>query len=213
MEIVGVVDDVWDQGAGVEPGPSLYVNYFQQNTATARPTLIVKGTVNPASLFPSIRRAIWSVDRNQTIDSMNRLDDLLLRSAAQPRFAALMSALLAISALILVLSGIYAVTLYTVLRRTRELGVLAALGARPIDLVRATMWQSMRPVAVGVVVGLLIAVPAVHQMRHVLTNGVGVEDVPILSLVVLGLLGATAVAAALPSRRALAIPPSIAMRA
>ena len=212
MEVVGVVDDVSDMGAGVDPNPTLYVSYLQQNTATARPSIIIRATGGAAALFPAIRRAIWSVDANQTIDSITRLDDLMVRSAAQPRFAALVAMLFAGGALLLVLSGIYAVTLYSVLRRTRELGVRAALGAAPIDLVTTAMWRSMRPVLAGTTVGALAAIPAGGAMKRVLSEGLSVADALLLAAVLAGLTVATAVAAYIPARRALAIPPALAMR-
>jgi predicted permease len=212
MEVVGVVDDVSDMGAGVDVAPTLYVSYLQQNTATARPTIIIRATGSPSALFPAIRRAIWSVDANQTIDSIKRLDDLMLRSAAQPRFAALVGLLFAGGALLLVLSGIYAVTLYSVLRRTRELGVRGALGARPIDLVSTAMGRSMRPVLAGTAVGIVVAIPAGSAMRRVLVDGMSVHDAPLLGAVVAGLAVATAIAAYIPARRALAISPALAMR-
>jgi ABC-type antimicrobial peptide transport system permease subunit len=116
------------------------------------------------------------------------------------------------SALLLVLSGIYATTLYAILRRTRELGVRAALGARPADLVRATMWQSMRPVAMGLALGALLAVPLVNAMQDALKQGFSVADMPLFAAVVIVVVAATGAAAYLPARRALSIPPSVAMR-
>ena len=212
MEVVGVVDDVTDAGVGVAAVPTLYVSYLQQNTATARPTIIIRATGNPSALFPAIRKAIWSVDANQTIDSITRLDDLLLRSAAQPRFAALVALLFAGSALLLVVSGIYAVTLHSVLRRTRELGVRAALGARPADLLGAAMWRSLRPVFAGIIVGVAAAIPAGGAMGRALADGMSPRDTPLVFAVVAGLAVATAIAALIPARRALAIPPALAMR-
>lgn len=212
MEVVGVVDDVTDTGAGVGSSPTLYVSYLQQNTPTARPTIIIRATGSASALFPAIRRAIWSVDGNQTIDSMNRLDDLMLRSAAQPRFAALVALLFAGGALVLVVSGIYAVTLYSVLRRTRELGVRAALGAAPVDLVTTAMSRSMRPVLAGTCIGVVMAIPAGGAMRQALAEGMSVADAPLLVAVVAGLALATAIAAYIPARRALSIPPALAMR-
>ncbi len=212
MEVVGIVDDVTDAGVGVDAAPTLYVSYFQQNTPTARPTIIVRATGSSSVLFPAIRKAIWSVDPNQTIDSITRLDDLLLRSAAQPRFAALVALLFAGSALLLVVGGIYAATLHSVLRRTRELGVRAALGAAPADLVGDAMRRSLRPVFAGLIVGLAVAIPAGGAMRRALADGMSVRDTPLLLAVVAGLALATAIAAFIPARRALAIPPALAMR-
>jgi ABC-type antimicrobial peptide transport system permease subunit len=212
MEVVGVVDDVTDSGVGVDASPTLFVSYLQQNTATAKPTIIIRAKQSASSLFPAIRRAIWSVDGNQTIDGITRLDDLLLRSAAQPRFAALVAMMFAVGALILVLSGIYAVTLYSVLRRTRELGVRAALGAAPVDLVGTAMWRSMRPVLAGTLAGIVVAIPAGRAMRQALADGMSISDAPLLIGVLAGVALSTAIAAYIPARRALSIPPALAMR-
>lgn len=213
MEVIGVVDDVMDAGLGVDIGPTIYVSYLQQNTPVARVTLLARTRGSAASIYPAIRRAIWSVDRNQTIDGMSWLDDLLLRSAAQPRFQALVAALFGGSALLLVLGGIYATTVYAVLRRTRELGVRAALGARPVDLLHTTMSQSLRPVIAGMVVGTLTAVPLLRMMQRLLKEPLDVSDAPLFVGVALMVLVATAVAAYLPARRAVSVPPSLAMRA
>jgi ABC-type antimicrobial peptide transport system permease subunit len=118
----------------------------------------------------------------------------------------------AVGALILVLSGIYAVTLYSVLRRTRELGVRAALGAAPVDLVSTAMWRSMRPVLAGTLAGIVVAIPAGRAMRQALADGMSISDAPLLIGVLAGVALSTAIAAYIPARRALSIPPALAMR-
>jgi putative ABC transport system permease protein len=212
MEVIGVVDDIKDAGAGTEVGPILFVSYLQQNTAMARPTLVVRSNADPATLFPALRQAIWSVDANQTIDSVRELDELMLRSAAQPRFAASVAGLLAVAALILVLGGIYAVTLYSVLRRTREIGLRAALGAGPRQLLWASIQRSVIPVWIGAVVGAAASIPAGLWMRSVLAEGVTLSDAPVIVSVLATITVTSVVAALIPARRALRIPPALAMR-
>ncbi|HSA54946.1 MAG TPA: ADOP family duplicated permease [Gemmatimonadaceae bacterium] len=212
MEIVGVVDDIRDAGVGVELGPTLFVSYYQQNTQMARPTIVVRSTADPSALFPSLRRAIWSVDPNQTIDRVTQLEDLMSRSASQPRFAAVVAGVLASCAALLVLAGIYAVTLYAVVRRTRELGVRAALGASSLNLIWTTIQRSMIPATAGVVVGVVAAVPMASRMSRMLTNGFTADDFPALVAVAVGVIAVAGIAALIPARRALAISPSIAMR-
>jgi putative ABC transport system permease protein len=212
MEVVGIVDDIRDAGAGAEVGPILFVSYLQQNTAMARPTIVVRSSVSPSTLFPALRRAIWSVDPNQTIDAISRLDDLMLRSAAQPRFAAFVAGLLGAAAMTLVLGGIYAITLYSVFRRTREIGVRAALGARPADLLWATIRQSVTPVFLGAVLGAAASIPAAYAMRSVLAEGVSAGDTPLIAAVIVTIVFASVGAALIPARRALGISPALAMR-
>jgi ABC-type antimicrobial peptide transport system permease subunit len=196
----------------IDNAMAIWVSYFQQNTPTARPTIVVRSRVGPSALFPALRRAIWSVDPKQTIDSIDRLDSRLLKWTAQQRFAALVALLFATSALALVSSGIYAITLYGVIRRTRELGVRAALGAGPASLVIAAMWESVRAVLAGAGAGAIAAIPAALAMQRALTNGVTIADAPRIGLVLATLVTTACVAAFLPARHALAIPPALAMR-
>jgi predicted permease len=213
MEVVGVVDDTKDGGLGVDLGPTFYVSYFQQNTPTARVSLVVRSRAgDPRALFAPIRRTITGVDPNQPIDALDALDDLLLRSAAQPRFQALVSGLFGAASLLLVLAGIYAVTLYALLRRTRELGVRAALGATPRNLVALSMWSSMRPVTAGLVVGGLCALPALRAAQTVLHEGLSAVDVWLFAIVIAAIVLAAAFAAFVPARRATRISPAMAMR-
>lgn len=212
MEVVGIVGDINDAGAGADVGPMLFVSYLQQNTAMARPTIVVRSTASPATLFPGLRRAIWSVDPNQTIDAINQLDDLMLRSAVQPRFAAIVAGLLGGAAMILVLGGIYASTLYSVFRRTREIGVRAALGAGSAGLLWAIMRQSVTPVFIGAMGGAAASVPAAYAMRGVLAEGMRTTDAPLVIGVIVAMVLASAGAAFIPARRALAISPALAMR-
>jgi hypothetical protein len=212
MDVVGIVDDVKDAGAGVDLGPTLFVSYLQQNTAMARPTIVVRAQGAPAALFLELRRAIWSVDPNQTIDSISRLETLMVRSAAQPRFAALVAGLLAVSAALLVLGGIYAVTLHSVLRRRREIGIRSALGAGRMKLLWLTIRQSVTPVLAGVALGSLLCVPAVRLMQPLLAERASRGDLPSLAGALSAIVVAAAVAALIPARRALRVPPSVVMR-
>jgi putative ABC transport system permease protein len=212
MEIVGVVDDLKDAGVGVDLGPQLFVSYVQQNTPSARPTIVVRSALPPATLFPSLRGAIWSVDRNQAIDSIAPLEQLVLRSAAQPRFAALVASLLAFSALALVLAGIYSVTLHGVLRQTREIGLRMALGAKPIAVLWAIVRRSVIPTVLGVALGLVGCVPTVSWLGPLLAQGMSVQDIPLLAAALVSIVVASMIASLIPARRALAVSPSITLR-
>lgn len=212
MEVVGILDDIDDAGTGVDVGPVLFVSYLQQNTPMARPTIVVRAGGSPAALFPELQRAIWSVDPSQTIDSISRLDQLILRSAAQPRFAALVAGLLASSAIFLVLGGIYAVTMQGVLGRRREIGIRAALGADRVELLWSTIRQSVLPVLAGVALGALVCVPAVRLMRPLLAQSVSLADLGVLAVALAGIVAVSALAALIPARHALGVPPSTALR-
>jgi len=212
LEIVGVVDDVMDAGIGQLLGPTLYIDYAQMNTATAQVTAVVRSRRTMATLGPAIRDAIWSVDRTQSIETMDDLPNLLLRSAAGPRFQALVVRFFALSALVLVLSGIYATTLYGVSRRTREIGVRAALGASPPELLRFLLRESLGSVVIGTVVGLAGVAWGTAALRQILTQGVSSEDLPMVAALVVGMLLAAVIAATVPARRAVRSSLSVLLR-
>jgi hypothetical protein len=216
MEIVGVVKDVKDAGLGFEPGPAFYVSYLQQNTPTARVTLLVRTSGDPAALTRAVREAVWSVDPNQTIESVARLEDLLASSAARPRLQALVTGFFAGVALLLALIGIYVITLHDVLRQSREFGVRSALGASTRDLLRLSLRASLAPVVAGTAFGTAAAIPAVMWMSRSLGQaftGFSLADIPVLSGTVLVMLGGTAAVALVAARRVTKVDPAVAMRA
>jgi len=218
MEIVGVVEDVMDAGLGFAVGPAFYVSYLQQNTPSARVTLLVRTDREPAAQTRAVRDAIWSADRNQIIESVSTMDELLSNSAARPRFQALVTTFFSAVAFVLALVGIYIVTLHDVLNLSREFGVRAALGARTSDLLLLTLRGTLVPVAMGAVLGALGVVPVVMWMNRSLGGGAGLNgflasDVPLLVAVTALLLGGAAIVALLAGRRVARIDPAISMRA
>jgi putative ABC transport system permease protein len=212
LEVVGVVDDIMDAGAGVPIGPTLYVPYLQQNTATARVTIVAQTRGSPAALGRPIRRAIWGVNASQAIDDVSALSTLMSRSAAQPRFQMLVVGAFGASALLLVLAGIYALTLFAVLGRTRELGVRAALGATPSQIVGLAMRGSMVPVVAGAVLGVLIAVPITKLMQRVINTRLEFGDTALVAGVVLLLIATATLAALVPARKAGRVSPAVALK-
>ena len=213
LEVVGVVDDVMDAGLGVPLGPTLYVPYLQQNTATARVTLVlrVRSSQTP-SLIDGIRRAIWSVNPAQAVDDITPLATLIARSAAQPRFRTAVVAVFGISAVALVLAGVYAMTLFSVLSRRRELGIRAAIGASPASLVLLATRNSLNPVFIGGVAGALLTVPATSLTRNIIQSEMRSGDVIVSFGAVLVLLGVASAAALVPARRAARVSPTEAIR-
>lgn len=212
LEVVGVVDDIMDAGVGVAIGPTMYVPYQQQNTPTARVTIIARTKGDPAVLGRPIRRAIWAVSSAQAIDDVSALSTLMSRSAAQPRFQMLVVGTFGTSALLLVLAGIYALTLFGVLGRMRELGVRAALGATPNQIVGLAMRGSMVPVVSGAALGVLLAIPVTKLMQRVVQTRLEFGDTALLAAVVLLLIVSATLAALIPARRAGRVSPSVALK-
>jgi len=212
LDVVGVVDDVMDAGFGVPIGPTLYVPYVQQNTATARVTLVVRARGVTPGLVDGVRRAVWSVHRGQAIDDITPLTTLMSRTATQPRFRALVVAVFGTSALLLVIAGVYAITVFGVLSRRRELGIRAAIGASPTRLMVLATQSSLVPVLIGGFAGALLSLPAANVTRDIVQSNMSTRDV-LLSFASVGILvGVAAVAAFLPARVAARVSPTEAIR-
>ena len=211
LEVVGVVDDVTDAGLGVPLGPTLYVSYLQQNTATARVTLVARTRGLSSALTDAVRRAVWAVNPTQAIDDITPLSALMTRSAAQPRFRTAVVGVFGVSAAALVVAGVYAVTLFAVLTRRRELGIRAAIGASPTHLILLAIGGSLQPVLIGGVVGALATLPAVHLTSNIITSTARDGDIVISLGAVVVLLGMAAVAAVIPARGAARVSPTEAL--
>jgi len=212
LEIVGVVGDVLDAGLGVSLGPTLYVDYLQQNTPTARVTLVLRTRGAPGVVARAAREAIRSVDRTQVIEDMTALETLMIRTAAAERFQALVVGFFAVGALVLLVGGIYAMTVHAVARRTRELGVRAALGADSGGLIILVVRRSLGSAMVGLGVGLAGAIIGAPALERILTDGITWADAPFVAALCVTVVLATATASIIPARRVLRIPLSTVLR-
>jgi ABC-type antimicrobial peptide transport system permease subunit len=210
MTVVGVAGDVMDAGAGVKPGPTLYVPYLQNNTATARVTLVAAVHGDPLAAAKSVRQAIWSVDPDQPVDRIGRLADVLTTSAGDQRFRTVLIAIFAASGLALALVGVYGVTAAAVSARRREAGVRLALGARPALLVARMVGDSMAPVAAGALGGLVVFA-AFGRLLSQLLYETSAADPSIVLASVAATLVAAAAAAWLQARLVAQVEPRIAL--
>jgi putative ABC transport system permease protein len=172
---------------------------------------VIRGRNDPAGLAPAIRRAIWSVDKDQPVVRVATMDQLLATSAAERRFALTLFEAFALAALVLAAAGIYGVVSGSVSERTREIGVRAALGASRGNILALVVRHAMTLTAFGVAIGLAGAAAA-SQVLVTMLFGVSPLD-PVTYFGVIGLLTAVAiVACAVPAWRAARVDPAITLR-
>jgi ABC-type antimicrobial peptide transport system permease subunit len=170
-----------DTGLGADIGPTVYLPYLQQNTVTARVTLVVRTERDPESLAESIQRAVWSVDPQQPIDAVQTLDDALGASIAQSRFGALLLSTFGVIGLVLASIGVYGVAAYAAAQRVREISVRFALGATRRQISTLLLRQTLPPVVGGLALGIVLTMWSSRYIATLVPRSEGVDTLSIVS--------------------------------
>ncbi len=209
LEVVGVAGDVRDAALEKDAAPSIYVPFEQMPFQTM--TIVVRADADPGLLGPSVRREIRELDADQPVNDVRTLDRYVSDAVARPRFAVLLLGGFAVAALVLAAVGLSGVVAYSVARRTHEIGVRMALGARPGDALRLVLGQGMRLAAIGTAIGLVAAYAATRLLSAILFQ-VSPAD-PLTFVATPAVLAVVALAACyLPARRATRVDPAVALR-
>lgn len=209
--IIGVVGDVRHSSLAAPVADAVYVPTTQWPFADRAMWLVVRARTDPVPLAAPIRAAIWSVDPNQPIVRVAAMRDLLADSAAERRFALLLFEAFALVALALAATGIYGVVSGGVAERRREIGVRAALGATPLDIVMLVLRRGVALAAVGVALGLPAAIAASRGLSSLLFEVSALDPITYASVSAL-LFIVAAVACWLPAARAANVDPALTLR-
>jgi putative ABC transport system permease protein len=215
--IVGVVGDVKHFGLETESTPDVYVPIPQVPEGVI-PWLMnnlywgVRTATDPATLREAVRREIQSIDPDVPASLMRTMDEMMEIAVAPRRLNLWLVRMFALAALVLAAAGTYAVTAFTVSTRTREIGIRAALGARPAQNLRVVIAETARPLAAGLAAGVLLAAAVAPALRSMLF---AVDPIaPIAMAAVSVVLLVVGLAAALVAAwRLRSIDPIIALRA
>jgi putative ABC transport system permease protein len=209
MTVVGVVGDVRAVALDRAAPPTLY-HPLSQDVRNGM-TMIVRTTRDPLASAGAVRAAVSDLDPDLPIAAMRTMGDVVSDSLAERRFQMSLVTLLSVLALVLAVVGIYGVTSYSVARRTREIGLRVALGAQQRDVLRSVLVEGLRPVLVGLALGIAGAQVGALWIRTALF-GIGPLD-PTALIGVAGVLLLTATLACyLPARRASLVEPLTALR-
>jgi predicted permease len=207
--VVGVVGDVLDDGYRASPEPIFYAPFG--TLINGRMSFVLEVSGDAAQVPAAVRDAVARVDPGVPVADLRMLESLMAETVVRPRAASLIGAVFALLALLVAAAGIYGVLSYLVQSRTREIGVRAALGAPRGRLMGMVMSQSLRLVALGLLLGSIGSLIAGRAISGLLF-GVRPWDPPSL-LVAAALLGGVGTLAAwLPARRAVAVDPREALR-
>jgi predicted permease len=209
ITVIGVVGSVRNSGLHVEPRPQMYQPESQASSASM--AVVLRTTGDPRSLAAAARAAVHEVDRDQPVSNVRTLDELVADSVAGRRFNLLLLGLFAALALTLSGVGIYGVTAYSVVQRTREMGLRMALGSQAGQVLQLVVGEAGLLAGTGVLIGLVAAFGLTRVMSSLL-YGVGSTDPATFAAVALGLLLIALAAACLPGMRATRVDPMVALR-
>ncbi|MFN2455427.1 MAG: ABC transporter permease [Pyrinomonadaceae bacterium] len=207
--VVGVVSDVRHYGLDKKAPMQIYLPETQFPTSFM--TLVVHTSIDPKELIAPVRKEIRAIDKEQAVDNIATMEQLLSDSISLRRFFMLLLVVFACLALALASIGIYGVMAYTVTQRTHEIGVRLALGAQREDVLKLVVGQGMKLALAGVGVGLIGAWALTRVMASLL-YGVSATDPVTFAVVSAALTLVALLACYVPARRAMKVDPMAALR-
>jgi predicted permease len=198
-QIVGVVEDLLHRGLRTDVEPLVYLP-FSQRPAWSSP-FVVRTEGDPLAIVSAIREAVRAIDPEQPLDAVATLEQRLAATLSADRFRALLLGGFSALAVALVAIGLYSVLSYLTEQRVREVGIRMALGARAADVTTAVVLQGLKPVLLGMLLGLALAAALFRLVDQLLFDAAATSSVAWIAAVAI-LLIVAAVACAIPARRA-----------
>jgi putative ABC transport system permease protein len=209
VTVVGVVPDILQDDASFVLTPLLY--FPQHQRPQSGMYILVRTRVPPATLGHAIRREVQALDADLAVPSLRTLEESLWFRNWRYRVFGTMFAIFAGMALLLATVGLYAVIAHSVSRRTREIGVRMALGAKTSNILALVFKQGLLQMALGLGVGLAAAL-GVTRVLAALLVGVTPADPFTFVSVALVLIAAGLLGCGIPARRAIRVDPVVALK-
>jgi putative ABC transport system permease protein len=214
--VVGVVKGSRHFGPAVEPPPEVYLPYTREVWPGI--ALVVRTSKDPATMIPTLQRVLHAEEPGIPLASgadgpvIRTMTSYQSESVASRNYLTWLVGAFAASALMIALIGVYGLTAHTVTRRTPEIGVRIALGARPVDILWLVVGQGLRLSIAGAVVGVAGALGLTRLVSSLLYE-TSPADLWSFSLATLTLCAAVVLATTIPAKRATQLDPAMAMRA
>jgi predicted permease len=210
FEIIGVVGDVTNRGLQVPIEPEVWVPYTIAPAGAQ--AVIVRTSQDPATMMDTVRKEIWAGDSGVALAYPSTLKDRISKYLyAGPRFGFVLMTIFGCIGLILVTVGVYSVLAYSTARKTQEIGIRMALGAKGGDVLGLVVRTGLRLVILGMAIGIAISLMLGRAISAQLV-GVRVYDPETLAGTTFLLIITAAVACWIPARRAAQVDPVVALR-
>jgi putative ABC transport system permease protein len=221
-QIVGIVGDVKHFGLGELAPPFVYTSYLQQpqvypgGTVTSHiyQELAIRTPTEPrgrATLMSAVKTVVAELDPDQPITSFRTMNQVLARSLDDSRFYMRLLGIFAGVAVLMAGMGVYGVMSYLVSRRTHEIGVRVALGAKRVDVLGLFASMGLKLAVMGVVAGSALSLALTRVIASFLF-GVKATDPLTYAAVAAGLIAVALLASYIPARRATLVDPVVALR-
>ena len=207
--VVGIVGDVRSASVDSTAVPTVYLP-FAQNSGQAL-SLILRSDLPPSELAVPVTSRLRSFDPAISIANVRPFAEVLDGALSRPRFTTLLAGSFATLALVIAAVGVFGIVGFLVTRRTQELGVRIALGARHVDVLWLVLSEGLRPVLLGALAGSVVAIAVARAMRPLL-YGIATLDAASFATAAGILVVMSAVAAAIPAARAVGVDPLQSLR-
>ena len=208
LNVIGVVGDIHENGLDAPPRPTVYVDLFQRPRAAV--TLTMLSSAN-TQLVTTAARSILQEMNPEIPARFRTFQQVYSASLGSRRFNLILIAFFGMVALVLAVAGVFGVMAYSVSRRTREIGVRVALGARSRDVLTMILGQGLRTILIGLAIGLAGSLALTRTMASLLF-GVTPTDPVTFGAVIALLIAAALLACYIPARRATKVDPMVALR-
>jgi ABC-type antimicrobial peptide transport system permease subunit len=203
----------------VETVPTVFTPYLQQPARVAqagasmfgRMTFMMRSDGDPMALLPAARQVVAAVDPERPLSSITLMDGWLRLWNPTAHGVAFVLLLFALTATLLAAIGIYGVVAYAAARRTREIGIRMALGAGVREITTLVSGRALGFVSVGLAAGLVASIPLTYFLRSRLWGISSTDPLTFIGAIV-GMISVAAAASLLPTRRAIALDPTTALR-
>jgi predicted permease len=209
IEVVGVARDAKYFTIGEDPQPFFYVPLTQHPSTAV--TLHVRTEGDPAAVLGTVRGQVQSLDARMPITNVQTIGQLFDQALWAPRMSASLLAAFGALALVLAAIGVHGVVSYSVAERTQEFGIRMAIGARPVDMLRMVLRQTLLTASIGAAFALVVAYAATRGLGNLLI-GVPAGDPVTFGGTLAVILAAALAASAWPAWRASRIDPLAALR-
>jgi putative ABC transport system permease protein len=208
LTIVGIVSDIHEYGLDAPPRPTVYVDLFQRPLPAITLTMLSDANTQ---LVTTAARGILQELNPEIPANFRTFQQVYSASLGSRRFNLILIAFFGIVALVLATAGVFGVMAYSVSRRTREIGVRVALGARSRDVLKMILSQGLRTIFIGLLIGLAGSLALTRTMASLLFEVTATDPLTFAAVIAL-LIAAALLACYIPARRATKVDPMVALR-